>query len=220
MRFAIVVGFGQEAEIVGHPDNAVVIIGAGNAGRLASDLQAAIDGGCDHVLSFGTWGALDPAIKAGEIGVGWNVVDPSLAISCDREWASSLIAATGARREIVTLSATTVATAAAKAALRDHTGATVVDFETLVAARVAWNRGVKVAALRAVSDTADQDVPPAALAALGAGGQLDVGAVIGSLAGDVTQLPSLMRLDESSTLAFDALAQALADIGINFGAPD
>ena len=220
MRFAIVVGFGQEAAIVGHPDNAVVIIGAGNAAKLASDLEAAIDGGCDHVLSFGTWGALDPAIKAGEIGVGWNIVSPSLTIACDREWASSLIAATGARREIVTLSATTVATAAAKAALRDHTGATVVDFETPLAARIAWNRGVKFTALRAASDTADQDVPPAALAALGAGGSLDIGAVIGSLAGDMSQLPALLRLDASSHAAFDALAQALANIGINFGAPD
>ena len=67
MKFAIVVGFGQEAEIVGHPDNAVVIVGAGNTTKLASELQAAIDGGCDHVLSVGTCGALDPALKAGDV---------------------------------------------------------------------------------------------------------------------------------------------------------
>jgi hypothetical protein len=219
MKFAIVVGFAQEAAIVGNPDNAVVIVGGGNAAKLASELNAAIDGGCDHVLSFGTWGALDPAIKAGEISVGWSLVGAGLTTSCDRAWASSLIAATGARAVVVTISATTVATAADKAALRVQTGADVVDFETLVAARVAWNRGVKFAALRAASDTADQDIPPAALKALGAGGGLDVGAVIGSLFGDLRELPALERLDTSSRAAFDALPRALADIGINFEAP-
>jgi hypothetical protein len=219
MKFAIVVGFAQEAAIVGSPDNAVVIIGGGNAAKLASELNAAIDGGCDHVLSFGTWGALDPAIKAGEIGVGWSLVGAGLTTSCDRAWALSLIAATGARAVVVTISAETVATAASKAALRLRTRADVVDFETLVAARVAWNRGVKFAALRSASDTADQDIPPAALAALRAGGGLDIGAVIGSLAGDVSQLPALVALDASSRAAFDALPLALADIGINFGAP-
>jgi uridylate kinase len=43
MKFAIVVGFAQEAAIVGSPDNAVVIIGGGNAARLASELNAAFD---------------------------------------------------------------------------------------------------------------------------------------------------------------------------------
>jgi adenosylcobinamide amidohydrolase len=74
--------------------------------------------------------------------------------------------------------------------------------------------------LRSVSDTADQDIPPAALAALGAGGGVDVWAVIEQLAADDAQLPALMRLAESSSLAFGALAQALADIGMNYGAAD
>jgi hypothetical protein len=105
MKTAVVVGMRSEANIVGQPDNAVVVIGAGNAAKLASELNAAIDGGCDHVLSFGTWGALDPAIKAGEIGVGWSLVGAGLTTSCDRAWASSLIAATGARAVAVTIAA-------------------------------------------------------------------------------------------------------------------
>jgi hypothetical protein len=47
-----------------------------------------------------------------------------------------------------------------------------------------------------------------------------VWAVIEQLAADDAQLPALMRLAESSSLAFGALAQALADIGMNYGAAD
>jgi hypothetical protein len=72
--------------------------------------------------------------------------------------------------------------------------------------------------LRAVSDAADQDIPPAALAAMNAAGGIDVWAVIDSLAGDDSQLPALMKLADSSQLAFNILAQALADVGINYGA--
>lgn len=220
MKTAIVVGMQSEANIVGQRPDTIVVVGAGDANKLAADLEAAIAGGCDHVLSFGACGALDPALEAGQIVVGWSLTGPALTIACDRAWASSLLASAGGKIVVATVATKTVASAADKAALRILTHADVVDFETCVAARVASAHGIRFAMLRAVSDTADQDIPPAALAALGAGGGVDVWAVIEQLAADDAQLPALMRLAESSSLAFGALAQALADIGMNYGAAD
>jgi hypothetical protein len=217
MKTAVVVGMQSEANIVGQRPDTVVIVGAGDAAKLAADLQAAIAGGCDRVLSFGTCGALDPVLEAGAIVVGWSMTGPALTIPCDRAWASSLAAATGGRVVVATVATSTVATAADKAALFAQTKACVVDFESYVAARVAWDKRVPFAMLRAVSDTADQDIPPAALTALDAGGGIDVWAVIDSLAGDDAQLPALLRLADSSTLAFNALAKALADAGVDYG---
>lgn len=215
MKTAVVVGMQSEANIVSTMPNTVVVVGAGNADKLAADLAAAIDGGCDHVLSFGTCGALNPSLQAGEIVVGKAEVK---GIIFDPVWAGYLAANTGGKFVTVTVVDSTVSTAAAKAALFAKTRADVVDFETCIAAQVAWSKGVPFAMLRAVSDAADQDIPPAALAAMNAAGGIDVWAVIDSLAGDDSQLPALMKLADSSQLAFNILAQALADVGINYGA--
>ena len=219
-RLALVCGMKSEAAILGKPDNAVVIVGAGNAVKLATDLHAAIDGGCTHVLSFGTCGALNPVIKTGEIVVAGMMVDPPASgIFCDAAWSKNLRERTGGRPVIGTISAVTIATAAAKAALYAATKADVVDMESWAAAAVAHAHGVPFAMLRAVSDAAGQDVPPAALAAMDAAGGVDAWGVIESLVEDDEQLPALMALDASSRLAFDALAKAVIDIGINFGVP-
>jgi nucleoside phosphorylase len=214
----VVVGMKSEANIVSTMPDTVVVIGAGAAIQLTADIEAAIAGGCDHVLSFGTCGALAPDLVAGQLVVGTLIEDaPNLDIDCDETWAASIEAATGATPVSVTTAATTVATVAEKATLFASSHADVVDLESCVAARVAKAHNLPFAVLRAVSDAADQDIPPAALAALTATGNIDVGAIIASLTIDDDQIPALLKLADTSALAFNALAQALADLGINYG---
>ena len=220
MKIALVCGMKQEAAILGNPDNAVVIVGAGNAEKLAAAVNEAIDDGCTHVLSFGTCGAISPAIPAGKIVVAGMIVDPPApGIFCDAAWSKNLRVLSGGWPVVATTSAATVATAAGKAALRDATKADVVDMETGVATYIAAARGAPFAMLRAVSDAADQDVPPAALAAMDETGGVDAWGVIESLGHDDEQLSALLDLADSADLAFAALAKALADIGINYGVP-
>ena len=219
-KIVFVCGLLQEAAILGKSDNAVVIVGAGDAVKLAADLHAAIEGGCTHVLSFGTCGALNQAIKVGEIVVAGMMVDPpASSLFCDAAWSKNLRDLSGGRPVVGTVSAATVATAADKAALYAATKADVVDMESWIAAAVAHARGVPFAMLRAVSDAADQDVPPAALAAMDETGGVDAWGVIESLGHDDEQLSALLDLADSADLAFAALAKALADIGINYGVP-
>jgi hypothetical protein len=223
MKIALVCGMLQEAAILGHPDNAIVIVGAGNAEKLAADLEAAIAGGCDHVLSFGTCGALNPALKVGDLVVAGLMVDPpSPGIFCDAAWSKRLRDLTGARPVVGTVSVATVATAADKAALYAATKADVVDMESLIAAR-SKARGIPFAMLRAVSDAANQDIPAAALAAMDKMGGVNWQAVIWTLfdtfSSDHEEMLALLKLANSAEAAFEALAKALANIGINFGVP-
>lgn len=221
MTTAIVVGMQTERNIVGDRPGDVVIVGAGNAIKLAAIVSAAIDDGCDHVLSFGTCGALSPALAAGALVVGALMTDPPApGVFCDAAWARRIWQRTGAEPVSVTLAAATIATAAAKVALYASTKADVVDMESCIAATIAKKRGVPFAMLRAVSDAADQDIPPAALAALSASGGVDLWSVVDSLAEDDDQLPELLRLAGSSKLAFDALTKALMDLGLNYGESD
>ena len=215
-KTAIVCGMISEANIIGHPDNAVVIVAAGNPANLVSDLADAIKGGCDRVLSFGTCGALNPNLVAGEIVVGTAAAGP-FPIMFDLTWTGRLVGQTRGTRVVVVKASATVTTAEQKAALFAESGADVVDLETCIAARFAYDKCIPFAMLRAVSDAANQDIPPAALAALNSGGGINVMSVIGSLLGDIRQIPALARLANSATLAFNALAAALMDIGVNYG---
>lgn len=221
MKVAIVVGMQQEANIVGSPDNAVVVIGAGNPTKQAADINAAIDAGCDHVLSFGTCGALVPTLEAGAVVIGVMVTNPAEAsvLYFDVSWTGRLSRATGAKLVSAAYSPTTIAASADKIAFGERTRGQVVDCETWIAAQVAHARGVPCAMVRAVSDGAAQSLTaPAVGVALNASGGVNPFAVAKSVIEDPAQLPELAALGESARLAFNALAQALADIGVDFEA--
>ena len=219
MKTAVVVGMKSEAAIIGQRPDTVVISGAGDAARLAADLEAAIAGGCDHVLSFGTCGALNQKLKAAQIVVGWRLLGVGPTISANRDWSVNLEGLSGGSPVSAAFALATVSTAAQKAAFFAATGADVIDLESYVAANGAKAHNLPFAMLRAVSDTADQAIPPAAMAALNAEGGIDFASVIASLAANDAQIPALFKLADSSALAFNALARALANIGMNYGAP-
>ncbi|HEY6578868.1 MAG TPA: hypothetical protein VIY09_06060, partial [Rhizomicrobium sp.] len=93
----------------------------------------------------------------------------------------------------------------AKARLRAATGASAVDMESHVAARVARSRGFPFAALRVVSDGAQRTLPPAARVAMRPSGGIDIAAVLGSLLRSPLQLPALIRTAWEAEIAFAAL---------------
>ena len=88
--------------------------------------------------------------------------------------------------------------AAAKTALHGATGALAVDMESEVAARFAAARGLKLAALRVISDDASHTLPPAALVAMTPDGGIALGRVLWSLAKNPLQLGALIRTAAST----------------------
>ncbi len=109
------------------------------------------------------------------------------------------------------------ATAAEKAALYAATGALAVDMESHIAARVAERHGLPFAAIRTISDAANETLPPAALVGMNPDGSMALGRVLASLARHPMQLPALIRTGTSAEAAFRALRRvgdALAGLGV------
>lgn len=198
----IATGLSREARIIAGPGVAV-IAGGGDLARLERDIEAAV-GNARAILSSGLAGALDPALRAGDI-----VVDG------DQRLVSALRGALpGAVAGRVVGTDSPVASVAAKAALRQRTGAIAVEMEGHVAARVAARHGLPFATLRAVSDAADHALPPAALAGMAPDGRMAIGAVLASLVRRPGQLPALIRTGREAERGFRALFRCYRVLGV------
>ena len=127
------------------------------------DLRVVGIGGChlpkeldatnlELVISAGLAGALDPALKHGDV-----VIDQ------------------------IHTSHSVVTTSQQKAALFAQTGARAVDMETDKIRALAARAGVRCVAIRAISDTADEAIDPAVLGMVDQTGRTRVGAVVSGL---------------------------------------
>lgn len=210
----VVCGLRSEAKAIrrGCPD-VRVLAGGGDSARLEHELEAMLQEGPALVLSSGLGGGLDPALPVGSVVVDG---DPKLMLELVKvlPWAyPARIAAQDAIEPSV----------AGKAAIRQATGAAVVDMESHIAARVARRHGVPVAAIRVISDAANEELPPAALVGMRPDGGIALGRVLASLARQPAQLPALIRTGRHAGLAhrvlrdvYDALGRSgifLRDLG-------
>ena len=223
MTILVACGLQREAKILSGP-NVIAVPGGGDAARLEAMLEAqAADTAI--VVSAGIAGALDPALVAGDIVIhlptpfvpseveGRAISDApgtrfSTALGANGSWIDNLKAALpNAHHGTIIGQDRIAATAAEKAALHAATGALAVDMETHVAARVAARGGLPFMAIRTISDTAHETLPPAALIGMNPDGSMAVGRVLASLARHPGQLPALIRTGRSAEAAFRALRE-------------
>lgn len=199
MTLIIACGLKREARIFDRPGRDVfVVIGGGVAARLDRDLDARAEMFPGIILSCGIAGALAPSLQPGEVVIDGNVmVVERLGQALPH-----------AHRGGIVGSDAIAATAVEKRILHERTGAMAVDMESHVAARVAVRKGLPFAALRVISDRADDDLPPAALVGMRPDGGMALGAVLASLARDQRQLSALIRTGRQADMAFRSLAQA------------
>jgi len=101
-------------------------------------------------IAAGFGGALSAELKVGEIVTARNFSDGALL---------GAVAALPAHTGTLITTRRVVETAEEKNDLGRHTGAMVVDMETAAIHRLCVARGVPVLAIRAISDTAGQDLP-------------------------------------------------------------
>jgi hopanoid-associated phosphorylase len=215
----VVVGMTREAKILG--DGAQVLVGGGDMARLAERLEALLgQGGISGLVSFGLCGALDPALKVGDLVLGESVADPAVFYDADRAWAGRLAAALPAATCGRFASAEKpVGAVEEKAALRSATGALAVDLESFTVARLARDFGVPFAVIRAVSDDARHALPHAATVGLGADGRPAVGKVLASLRDHPWQIGALIRTALEAEDGFHALERACAALGPRLAGP-
>lgn len=204
-RFGIVVGMRAESRIAQRLDG-VVVIGAGAAGASQAAEQLAMAGAA-ALLSFGLAGGLDPNCRPGTIVVPRAVLDGDERLATDAECTRAL---GGATADLLLGTACTVAGAEEKRHLHERTGAVAVDLESGAVARVAHRRGLPFAVLRAVCDPAERSLPPAALAALDAGGTIRGFRLFSALLADPRQIAGLLALARDAAAARRALIRHAA----------
>lgn len=213
-RIIAVCGLQSEAKAIrGGCPGMEVLAGGGDGARLERELEALLEAGPALVLSTGLGGGLDPTLAVGSV-----VIDGDVTLA-----AALAAALPGAVLAPITGQDTIAAGVVGKSDLRMSTGAAVVDMESHIAARVARRHGVPVAAIRVISDAANEELPPAALVGMRPDGGIALGAVLASLACKPTQLPALIRTGRHAGLAhrvlrdvYDALGRSgvfLGDLG-------
>jgi nucleoside phosphorylase len=198
----IACGLKREARVFDRPGRDVfVVIGGGNAATLYRGLdEAEFPPGI--ILSCGIAGALAPSLRPGDV-----VIDGD-AVVVERLGQALPYAHRGG----IVGNDAIVATATEKRLLSERTSALAVDMESHVAARVALRKALPFAALRVISDRAEDDLPPAALVGMRPDGGMALGAVLASLARAPRQLPALIRTGRQADQAFRSLAQAFEAI--------
>ncbi len=163
------------------------------------------------MLSAGFAGALDPSLKRDEILFGTEVVDPE-GVSMTIPVGSPDDDGLGIRSGRIVTVDQIVRTAVEKAALRERTGADVVDMETSAVATVCRDRDVRFVAIRVVSDEASFDLPPEIAAILGRSGSYRVGAALHAIWKRPSSLKDLLLLRERAMSAADRLARVIPGI--------
>ncbi len=196
----IAVGMNREARAL--RSSSRVVVGARNLAEALADDPIG-------VISFGLCGGLDLGLTPGDLLVGTAVCFDGGRIEADTAWAAKLVAELSAAASgAFAGSDGIVATARAKSALRDRTGAIAADMESHRVAGEAALAGVPFAIVRAVSDGADEDLPRAAQAGFRPDGRTDVAAVIRELFVHPGELPALIRTARNAGAGFRTLDRA------------
>ena len=210
MTVLAVCGLKREARIL---EKAQVRVAVGGGFEVAQDVRG--------IISIGIAGALAPDVPVGEIVIAERIVTACDAFETDAKWTARLA---GSLREAAIgaiLGRGTIAdTPDVKALLFETRRAIAVDMESHLAAQAAQKHGLPFAALRVISDRADQALPPAALAAMNPDGSIALGRVLWSIAKRPGQIPALIRTGREADRAFAVLLRCVEALGPGLRGPD
>lgn len=199
----IVVGLASEARLARRLSQHVRC--AASQTRLA-ELHAAdlIRSGATALVSFGIAGGLSPDLAPGELVIPDKVLTADRTYAARTEWADAL----GGRVGPIYGDAALATSPAYKSDLHVRTGALAVDMESGAVAAVAERAGVPFYVVRAIADTADRGLPPAAQLPMNAQGNPRIHAVLASVLMNPGQIPALLTTARDTQAALKALQRA------------
>jgi hopanoid-associated phosphorylase len=217
---AAVTGMLREAQIVaGHGLRAIAC--GGRPDVLKREFSRALDYSVCGIISVGICGALSPVLRPGDCIVASQVITGNNRIATDPEWTKRLRQSLPhAMDGAIAGSDVLLRTAAEKAAVFTRTGALAADMESHVAAETAQRRGIPFACLRCVADSANTDLPHAAIHALTEDGRVAVGAVIASVIARPYQLFALLRAGRDTKAALYSLLRCRRVLGACLAGPN
>jgi len=167
-RVGIITALQSEADCLGehlnHTEllNFVSGIGSEAAARAASQ---AVEAGCDTLVSYGYAGALDPALRAGDLVVGLSISNEQTTLNSDGGGVQQLISEIDktndvrARSSLLYAAPSIVKSTMQKSALRRKGGWDAVDMESFAIGCAAQQHGLAFLIIRAIADTANEALP-------------------------------------------------------------
>jgi hopanoid-associated phosphorylase len=212
-------GLQRERRMVAGPD-VEAVAGGGDHVRLEAVLDR-LAAGARGIISIGIAGGLAPRLQAGQWVVADAVLVDDMSVPTDSLWTGRLAARLPeATRGLVLGANAMVADATQKATLHRVTGASAVDMESHVVARVAQRHRLPFAVARVVSDAAHHSLPPAARVGMKSDGRMDLPSVLRSLLANPRQLPALIRTGLEAEQGFRALLRGYRRLGPGLAGPD
>jgi adenosylhomocysteine nucleosidase len=225
VRVGVITGTDREAEcldVIPARERPFILHTGGGAMRTETAARDLIGQGCDAIASIGTAGGLEPGLSPGTLILPPRILADGEAFATDAAWRAAL-EALAAREGIavaggdIAHSETVLHGVADKAALRQATGAQAVDMESLPAARVAAQAGVRFMAIRVVIDDAGRALPHAVSAAMVENGEVRLEKLLAALIRRPQDIPLLISLGRASTRAFRTLRRVAARTGPGLG---
>jgi adenosylhomocysteine nucleosidase len=147
------------------------------------------------IINTGFCGALDPSLRIGDIVVWGNV-------PCESR----------STRGEISSSDRVVVTAAEKRELRKKTGAIAAEMEAGAVKKIAADWQVPFYCVRAVSDTANEDMPLDFNLYRDSAGRFSLGKIaLAAVSRPFTRIPALRRLEANCNVASESLGAFFAD---------
>ena len=186
---------------------------------------ALIDKGVGGLISFGYAGGIDRDAKAGDLVVASEIREGrNEVVACEPIWGDAVAKVLSAQVRVmrfpIAASQDIVKTAQDKMTLRYRTGAVATDMESFAIGKAAEEAGLPFITIRAIIDTAEQDLPPMAVEACGSDGRLKPWRILWSLISNPGQVRKLGALTKNSKLADRMLGKACGLPGSRFCLPD
>ncbi len=172
-------------------------MGAGNAERAVRQALSSLQP--TQVFSCGFAGALNPNLKIGDV----------VFASDSSAQVVARLQSSGATSAIFTCSDRVAVTRAEKSGLRARTKADVVEMESAIIQRVCREAGIECITLRAISDTAHEDLPLDFNALMTPEQKLSPAQIAFAILKAPQRIPALVRLGKNSAVAAKRLADAL-----------
>jgi adenosylhomocysteine nucleosidase len=228
----VVVGMASERAIAAG-DDVEVVVGTANAAVLRERLRVVDISKIKAVFSFGVAGGLNPALKSADLLLSTQILSQSISDQgnpVEESWMADnriLVAASihSAKnpdikfRKAIFLGTDLEARDNPETGnknLREITGADIIDNESHIAAKFASEHNLPFMSIRAVSDSVNNPLPPAALLPLDPDGSPDGTAIMKSLLFNPLQIPSFIRTAWQYNKALRVLKKFRNEIG--FGA--
>lgn len=206
----ILCGLEAEAVIARGIKGAKVMCSAAQPGLAHENALRLVNQGATQLLSFGLAGGLKPGLSSGTLVIGSRVCAVEACVECDAGLTETL------KKKLpqalsgpVWASGTILERAHDKRTLFLQSGCLCADMESQAVMQAASNADIPFAVLRVIADTADMDLPPAALVPLFVDGRVNMRGVMRSLVRKPWQLPGLVRLGVHTGSAMKVLKKAV-----------